>query len=396
MGNVPAAGVLAVSQTWRTFGIFLVTILVIGFAVYIWFNLRSAHDEVGAEVELAANRATPPADEELEGKRLELVQFFGVLFLLLIGVGLPYYWLREPGRQAGATEGADEIAVHRGERLFLEGFQCSNCHGPDGGGGAVRYILPIPLYNEDGTRQTDDEGQAINYNVAVNWTAPDLTSVLARFSEDEVRDIITYGRPNSPMPAWGVAGGGVGTTQQVDNVLAYLESIQRSPDDIKAANSEALDKARESGGDGFDEGFWLFEQNCARCHTQGWPWAQNLNAESYAEIEAQLPEGAEVPIGPMGGGRFGPRLDEAGLARQFLAPEDQIDFVTSGSDNYVAYGTGGLGSGKMPGFGNMLEEDQIAAIVGYERQLDPDNDPVIIPGQDEAASAASSDEEGDG
>ena len=61
---------------------------------------------------------------------------------------------------------------------------------------------------------------------AVNWTAPALNTVLYRFSADEVTYILTYGRPFSPMSAWGVAGGGPMNDQQISDLIAYLASIQ--------------------------------------------------------------------------------------------------------------------------------------------------------------------------
>ena len=44
----------------------------------------------------------------LEGKRLERVQLYGVLLLVVIVIGLPLYWVFEPSRQAGATEGIEK------------------------------------------------------------------------------------------------------------------------------------------------------------------------------------------------------------------------------------------------------------------------------------------------
>ena len=38
--------------------------------------------------------------------------------------------------------------------------------------------------------------------------------------------ILTYGRPFSPMAAWGVAGGGPMNDQQISDLIAYLKSIQ--------------------------------------------------------------------------------------------------------------------------------------------------------------------------
>ena len=49
--------------------------------------------EIGAELELAANRKPYLDDEQLEGPRLERVLLWGVLSLMVIGVGLPLYWL---------------------------------------------------------------------------------------------------------------------------------------------------------------------------------------------------------------------------------------------------------------------------------------------------------------
>ena len=352
--------VLALSSTFRTTAWVLAAVLLIGFVVYYWFNIRSARDEIGAELELAPNTAEPPPDEVLEGRRLEGVQFWGVIFLLIIGIGLPFYWLREPGRQSGAVEYFDDIAVSRGETLYTEGFQCSNCHGADGGGGVAGFILPVPLTDGDGDLLVDDEGNQRVFNVNVSWESPKLTDVLLRYSEDEVREILNWGRAGSPMAAWGVPGGGVGTEQEIDNVIAYLRSIQQTPDESIASNAELTDGAE------------LFAQHCARCHTQGWQWAKNSSTEDLVmaamNVDALAP-GTELPIGSQGGGAFGPRLAAENLAEQFLTVEDMVDFISVGADDNVGYGTRGIGNGQMPGFGQLLTQEQITAIVEYERGL---------------------------
>ena len=80
-----------------------------------------------------------------------------------------------------------------------------------------------------------------------------------------------------------------------------------------------------------------------------------------------------VPIGPVadGTGAFGPPL--ANVLQQFpgatLGPKDQTDFVCNGSDQGVRYGQNGQGTGRMPGFGSMLTDEQIQAIVEYVRGL---------------------------
>jgi hypothetical protein len=67
-----------------------------------------------------------------------------------------------------------------------------------------------------------------------------------RFSVDEVKDILTYGRPGSPMPAWGVKGGGPNTDQQLDTVIEYLWSVQITPDEMHKQVDDAV-KAVDEG-----------------------------------------------------------------------------------------------------------------------------------------------------
>ena len=62
---------------------------------------------------------------------------------------------------------------------------------------------------------------------AVNWYAPALNTVLYRFTDDEVRFILNYGRPFSPMSAWGLVGGGPMNAQQIDTLIAYLAHASR-------------------------------------------------------------------------------------------------------------------------------------------------------------------------
>jgi len=46
-----------------------------------------------------------------------------------------------------------------------------------------------------------------------------------------------------------------------------------------------------------------------------------------------------------------------------------VTFIKSGSTQGAKYGTQGQGTGRMPGFGNMLTDEQIEAIVQYVRSL---------------------------
>lgn len=346
------------SIAWLLFAIILG-----GWAVYAFLNLRQAHDELGSEVEMAANRKKYYDDEELEGPRLTRVLGIGVILLVVIVVGLPLYWILEPSRLAGATEAKEEIFVEWGSRLFAPtadgGFNCAGCHGGmNGGGGAAPYNLTDPATGEV---------------TAVSWAAPALNTIFYRFDESEVRFILVYGRPFSPMSPWGVAGGGPMNDQQIDTLLAYLHSIQIDREDCGVGEEDAktcpsghlpanlqddIDTlALASVEDGtyasYGEALYNLElgsggYSCARCHTPGWSWGDP---------------------GVSGQGGFGWNLTGGKANTVFPNEADMVDFIKNGSVLGAKYGIQGQGSGRMPGFGAMLTDEQIQAIVEYVRSL---------------------------
>ncbi len=335
-------------------GVVIAVIVVVFWLGYIFVTNVRPTDATGTESELAANRRPYFTDEVLEGPKLDRTLTWSLLTLGFIALALPIYWLREPGRQDGAVRGFDNRAAVRGEHLFASasgggkhpGLGCADCHGPEGVGGSTSYSVRIPA---DDPRNTTGKDEF--YKGA--WTAPPLNTVLLRFSEAEVHDILVYGRPGTPMPPWGVDGGGPLNAQGISDLLAYLHEIQLTPEESQTAMTEALDAAK-ADGTVTDEGKFLFEANCARCHTKGWSYRT-----VYAEPDAEAG----------GGGSRGPNLRDGATVRQFPAEADHIEFVSTGSDTEKAYGVGGVGSGRMPGFGELLTADQIKAIVEYERSL---------------------------
>ena len=91
---------LALNTTAIAWIIFVVVL--VGWITYYFLNSASARKELGSEIEMAPNRKPYYDDEVLEGRRLERVQLLGVLVLATMVIGLPVYWILEPGRQAGA------------------------------------------------------------------------------------------------------------------------------------------------------------------------------------------------------------------------------------------------------------------------------------------------------
>lgn len=272
----------------------------------------------------------PPAlrpgktDDVLESDRL--TKIIGWLFrlALLFALFLPFYWLREPGRMSGTEDAFAEQSIERGGRYYalrtdpqtgeenLSGKECARCHGVDGQGGTNDFLNP-------------DTGQRTMVQV------PELQTVFARYEEpppgfDDAREYIyetiDRGRPGTDMPTWGAEYGGPLTEQEIDDIVNWLESIQKT-------------SAAEPG----DTPEAIFTKNCASCH------------------------------GPGGAGGSGPAFKGGSEARQFPNVEDHIKFVKEGSKPGQPYGTSGIGTGGMPPWEGRLTDEQIRMVVEYERGL---------------------------
>lgn len=343
-----AAPAVVLASTQRTIGIVIVVLLVLAAAVLWWANTRQAKPELGSEIELAPNRKPYYDDDVLESKVLDRVLGAALVLIAIIAVGLPIYWLAEPGRQSGAVENYEDTFIGRGEALFASsqagGLGCADCHGAGGVGGVANHIL------------LDSEG---NFVAQVSWKAPALNTYLLRHDRSEAEFVLNYGRPGTPMAAWGAPGGGPLTTQQIDNLIDYIESITLEPGEAQEAATAEIERSLEAGefdtlGEavfnvGLNSGFAGGAYSCGRCHTKGW---------SYGD-----------PQEPGGGGPIGFSLIDGATIRRFPTAEEHAEFIAAGSDFGVGYGVNGQGSGRMPGFGQMLTEEQIQAVVEYEREM---------------------------
>ncbi|MGH2807256.1 MAG: c-type cytochrome [Actinomycetota bacterium] len=216
---------------------------------------------------LGIPQAMRPAqpDEVLEGPRLSRILAGGLVTTLAAALFIPLYWLPERERQESFQHRFDEASVERGELIYnapppLEedisgiefkeeekalalGQACINCHGPEGAGG-----LANPSVQDVATGFTPA------------WTAPPLNTVFSRWDEEVVRFTIERGRPGTPMPTWGVDFGGSMTAMMVDDVVAYLYSIQEPLPELSA------ECEKPTSTNQLDCGQEIFEARCAVCH----------------------------------------------------------------------------------------------------------------------------------
>ncbi|MEP6626191.1 MAG: cytochrome c [Acidimicrobiia bacterium] len=361
-----------------------------------------------------ANQTPFYDDDVLEDSHLTRVLRWALVFSTIVAVALPLYWLLEPNRQSEESKGFDDRAIERGAVLFAnksmpayEGAKsllCADCHGADGSGGARSWVLT-----------PEAQGDPKATPVQEIWKVPALNDVFYRYTEDPIKmwqqitQVITYGRPGTPMPAWGVAGGGPKNEQAVSDLVAYLKSIQITPAKAKlvaakkvaeykklAAGSQAtaesnlataqaslktattplqkqkyqgeIDAAQKGINQSIDynrqvqamgQGELLFNTQCARCHTKGWSTLEPSNGF------VPFPE-------PAGSGALGPSLRGDAVESQFpgeTGKQKQHDWVSIGVEPNKAYGVRGISSGRMPHFGEILSKQQIDAIIEYERSL---------------------------
>lgn len=349
------SGLLVAQTTQQKIGVTIGAVLVLGWLGYLVTHLMKAGAPPGSEIELAPNRKPYFTDDQLETKKLDSALGIALLLTIVSAVGLPGYWVMESKRQSNAIKGFDNRSVHRGSSLFqptdspVHGahFGCATCHGADGGGGVTKYTV------------TDSLGRSEQ----VTWKAPAINTVALRYSTDQIRQTLIFGRAGTPMPAWGTKGGGPMNDQQIEDLVNYMEA-SADHDGLKIDETAAREQtrlaaeaeARKAGklnlnGEPVVDAESLFNANCARCHTRGW-------SIDRSEVS--------------GGGSYGPSLRGGSTVRQFPTVEKMIAFINESAQYGEAYGVTGIGQdagGGMPHFSEVLSAEDIAAIVEYERSL---------------------------
>ena len=192
----------------------IAVVLFLTWMAFLYVNSRRTR---AATQEPAPPNLSPPiSDDELENAKLTKVLRAALFGSILLAVALPWYAINEPDRQAEAAHMFLEEDIEAGEHFFgIDGFQCESCHGADAGGGGAEYT----------------EARS---GVGTTWAVPSLNDIFFRYSDDEVRHWIVFGRAGTPMPGNGLEGGGSMTVQEVDQVIEYLRSIQVSQADAFA------------------------------------------------------------------------------------------------------------------------------------------------------------------
>jgi mono/diheme cytochrome c family protein len=219
-------------------------VLLLSWMAFLYVNSRRTR--AATQEAAPPNLSQPISDDELENAKLTRVLRAALFGSILLAVALPWYAINEPDRQAEAADMFLEEDIEAGAHFFgLDGFQCESCHGPDAGGGSAEF-----------TEARSGVGTA--------WAVPSLNDIFFRYSDDEVRHWIVFGRAGTPMPANGLEGGGAMTVQEVDQVIEYLRSIQVTQTDAFAKSGTATSIALTAIGGGAETTQKLIDEQLAQ------------------------------------------------------------------------------------------------------------------------------------
>ena len=227
-------------------GSVVLTIAVVVFLIWVGYVVINSRRRTRPPESPGPNQEFFMDNDGLENDRLTRVLAASVIAAAVLAIVMPIYFVNETSRQEAAAEEIEEEYLHFGEEWWNK-FECSSCHGPDGGGGGAEIV---------------ESRSGLN----ANWAAPSINDVLYRYSEDEVRYWIVNGRAGSPMPASGLEGGGAMTVQEIDQVIDYLDSLQISQTDAFAKADSAVETAldRMAGAQATIETRILVEQTRLR------------------------------------------------------------------------------------------------------------------------------------
>ncbi len=242
---IAAAEEAETASTGSSFGVGAIVLVVVVASLLAWMTylvLNSRRSRSTVEETPPPNQSPYMSDAELENVRTTRVLRAAVFAAATLALVIPAYAFYESNRQAEAAEDIAALAIEEGERWY-NFFECSSCHGPDGGGGAAAFT----------------ESRS---GVDTSWQVPSLHDVLYRFDREEIRDLIVYGRQGTPMPASGLEGGGAMTVQEVDHVIDFLASIQIPQVDVVASTDLIVTSAlnRITGGSETTQGLIDLQQ----------------------------------------------------------------------------------------------------------------------------------------
>ena len=261
-----------------------------------------------------------------------LLKTLGVILLVVLAGFTMLYWFTDQGRRDAIAAEQEEELLEFGEVIFSNdpaepaAVGCANCHGPEGMGG--------------------EEGAPV---VGPNLHSRSIADKL-RVNAEYVRLAVSYGgvvvsgNISSPMPAWSSEVGGPLNEQQIEAVVALVESWA----------AEAAEQPPEEVEDTPEAGAEVFATaGCVGCHgpelegTQTGPNIQTIGSGVITDF------GGDFPV-PSGVEQM--EADYAADPRDFLAK-----WIRDSAGNY----NDGQSTGMPPHPEGTLNESQLNALITF-------------------------------
>src|SRR6266852_77400 len=194
----------------------------------------------------AARPAAAPAEDVSGTLGRERKAQAAIAITLGVGLLLLLYGLNEPRRQAEAFERQREISIERGAHAYAQ--YCYGCHGYTGTGAIVpgQGIQAANLTVRKATGDRDDDRKLFDF----------LTKTIAR------------GRPNTPMPAWGLRDGGSLNDEEIAELATFIMYPKWNEIQGLVAPGAPTPDVPQAGGEGVVLARSLFSaKGCTACHT---------------------------------------------------------------------------------------------------------------------------------
>jgi mono/diheme cytochrome c family protein len=304
--------------------------VLIGLVLLVILGLAVAYATgLGARPATAASTA-PDADADgAANVGPERKAQLAIAVTIAVGVITLIYGLNEPHRQAEAIERQRHLAMERGAGIYAR--LCYTCHGYTGTGAIVpgAEVMAANLSLRRATGDRDEDRKTFDF----------LTKTIAR------------GRPNTPMPAWGLRDGGALNDEEIDELATWIMNAGSRWNEIEELThggpTPIMPDVGGTGADAVARGLFL-SKGCGACHT-----IQGL-------------QGAN--------GQVGPNLSQVGTVagtRKGLPAAEYIRESILQPAAFLAPGFQNL----MPPFQGQVTDDELSALVSWLSSLGTDQGP---------------------
>ena len=196
----------------------------------------------------------------------------GVLLVAAMAVFTMLYWLTDGIRREAIAAEQEEELLHFGEIIFSDdpsepaAAGCARCHGPEGEGGEIPN-------DPDGRSAPSLHTASLADKLRVN---PNYVHLAVSYG-----GVVVSGNVNSPMPAWSSEVGGPLNEQQVEAVVALVESWATEAGEAPA---EEVPDTPEAGAEVY------VSAGCAGCHGQDLEGGVGPNLQTIgSELITDLP-----------------------------------------------------------------------------------------------------------